>query len=78
MHFIAPRRPTQNGYIETFHAKLREECLNLNIFRTITHATQILAACHIHYNHERPHSALQGQSPAEFRPALRAQATSLS
>lgn len=67
LHFIQPGRPMQNGYIESFHARLRAECLNLHCFRSLTQMQQILAAWFKHYNLYRPHSALDGKSPVEYR-----------
>lgn len=70
LHFIALGRPMQNGYIESFHARLRDECLNTHAFRTLAQARQILAEWTRHYNLERPHGALHGKTPTQYRLAL--------
>lgn len=66
LHFIDPGRPMQNGYIESFHSRLRDECLSLHTFRTVAAARQTLLAWSRHYNECRPHGALGGKSPAAY------------
>jgi putative transposase len=63
---IDPGSPWQNGFNERFNGSLRDECLNLETF---AHVDQARAVCRLylrHYNHERPHSALDYLTPAEF------------
>ena len=64
--FTDPGRPMQNGYIESFNGKLRDECLNENWFRNIAEARQIITAWRESYNKERPHSSLGNQTPGEY------------
>jgi putative transposase len=64
-HYIAPGKPQQNGFIESFNARLRDECLNETIFTSLAHARQVLAAWRHDYNHNRPHSSLGNMTPAE-------------
>lgn len=64
--FIAPGRPMQNGYIESFNGRFRDECLNANWFTTLADARQKIEAWRLDYNTERPHSALGYLAPEEF------------
>jgi len=64
--FIDPGRPTQNGYIESFNARLREECLNQNSFRSITAARAVIEEWVRDYNEKRPHGSLDYLTPKEF------------
>jgi putative transposase len=64
--FIAPGKPAQNGYIESFNGKLRDECLNEHEFINLPHARELLESFREDYNHQRPHSSLGGLTPAEF------------
>lgn len=68
--FIDPGKPMQNGYIESFNGKLRDECLNQNWFKNITHAREIISLWREEYNHERPHSALGNLTPQEYANTL--------
>jgi putative transposase len=64
--FSRPGTPTDNGYIESFNGKLRDECLNQHLFTTIKDAKEKLEAWRIDYNQNRPHSALGNLTPAEY------------
>ena len=64
--FIRPGRPVENGFIESFNGRLRDECLNVQWFSSMQDARQQLAKFRQHYNHERPHSALADRTPAGF------------
>ena len=64
-HYIAPGKPTQNAFIESFNGRLRDECLNETLFRNLAHARAVLGAWRDDYNHVRPHGALGGLTPAE-------------
>ena len=66
LDFIRPGRPVENGYIESFNGRLRDECLNVEVFFTLADARRKLALWHHDYNHNRPHSALADRTPAEF------------
>ena len=67
--FIAPGRPWQNGYVESFHGKLRDECLNREWFRDAREARVVIELWRHFYNHQRPHSALGYRAPAQARQA---------
>ena len=64
--YIKPGSPWENGYIESFHDKLRDELLNREIFGTLREAQIILESWRCEYNEERPHSSLGYQTPSEF------------
>ena len=63
---IQPGKPTQNGRLESFNGKLREECLNLSWFQNLFDARRKIAAWQKEYNEERPHSSLGYRTPKEF------------
>lgn len=65
-HYIAPGKPQQNGFIESFNGKLRDECLNETLFRSLRDARETLATWRQDYNWHRPHSALGNLTPIEF------------
>jgi putative transposase len=67
---IQPGRPMQNGHVESFHGRLRDECLNASWFRTLNDVRSTLANWRQEYNFERPHSALDYRTPAEFSIAM--------
>jgi putative transposase len=67
---IQPGRPMQNGHVESFHGRLRDECLNASWFRTLNHVRCTLAAWREEYNCQRPHSSLDYRTPMEFKLAL--------
>jgi putative transposase len=67
---IQPGRPMQNGHVESFHGRLRDECLNASWFRTLNDVRSTLALWREGYNCERPHSSLDYRTPQEFRRAL--------
>ena len=62
--FIEPGSPWENGYIESFNGKLRDELLNREIFTTLTEAKILIEQWRKEYNQVRPHSALGYRSPA--------------
>ena len=64
--FITPGSPWENGYIESFNDKLRDECLNREIFKNGKEAQSIVEAFRLEYNNYRPHSSLIYLTPAEF------------
>jgi putative transposase len=66
LDFIRPGRPVENGYIESFNGKLRDECLNVEVFFNLADARRKLYLWRRDYNHHRPHSALADRTPAEF------------
>ena len=63
---IQPGKPTQNGYVESFNGKLREECLRVSWFQNLFEARRIIANWRHDYNERRPHSSLNYLTPAEF------------
>ncbi len=65
-HYIAPGKPTQNAFIESFNGKLRDECLNETLFSSLAEARETLDAWQEDYNTHRPHSALGNLTPKEF------------
>ena len=64
--FIEPGSPWQNGFNESFNARLRDELLNLELFATLHEAQVLIEQWRNYYNHERPHEALGQRCPAEF------------
>ena len=75
LHFIAPGKPTQNAYIESFNGRFRDECLNENEFRSLAHARAIIEDWRRDYNAFRPHKSLGNRTPEEFVRELKTTAT---
>ena len=69
-HYIAPGKPMQNGFAESFNGRMRDELLNEALFFGLDHARQKIAAWANDYNTGRPHSALGYQTPADFAAKL--------
>ncbi len=65
-HYIAPGKPTQNAFVESFNGRLRDECLNENIFGNLAEARHIIENWRIDYNTQRPHTSLGGLAPAIY------------
>ena len=65
-HYIARGKPMQNGLVESFNGRMREECLNEHLFPSLRHACRTIAAWCVDYNHNRPHSSLAGLTPHEY------------
>jgi len=65
-HYIAPGKPVQNAFIESFNGRLRDELLNETLFRSMPHARVVLESWRRDYNTERPHSSLGWQTPLTF------------
>jgi putative transposase len=65
-HYIAPGKPTQNAFIESFNGKLRDEGLNETLFSSLAEARETLEEWQEDYNTQRPHSALGNTTPREF------------
>ena len=65
-HYIAPGKPTQNAFVESFNGRLRDECLNESLFASLHKARSTLSNWKEDYNNHRPHSALGHMTPAEF------------
>jgi putative transposase len=77
-HYIAPGKPTQNGFVESFNGRMRDELLNETLFFTIGQARAILARWAHDYNTERPHSSLGYATPAAFAAELQQQRAGLT
>jgi len=65
-HYIAPGKPQQNGFVESFNGRFRDECLNERLFSSLAAARRVIEAWRIDYNTERPHTSLDGLTPAAF------------
>jgi len=65
LRLIAPGKPNQNAYVESFNGRLREECLNEPWFTSIAHARALIETWRREYNDERPKEALGGRTPTE-------------
>jgi putative transposase len=66
LDFIRPGKPVENSYIESFNGRLRDECLNVHVFFTLEDVREKLMLWREDYNHQRPHSSLQDETPAGF------------
>jgi putative transposase len=66
LDFIAPGKPVQNAFIESFNGRLRDECLNESWFVSLRDAQRTIGAWQKEYNSDRPHGSLQNQTPNEF------------
>jgi putative transposase len=64
--FIPPGEPWRNGYVESFNSRVRDECLNINVFWSLAQARVVISDWKRQYNWDRPHSALGYQSPAGY------------
>ena len=64
--YIEPGSPWQNGFVESFHGRFRDECLNCEQLWTLTEARVVIEDYRCQYNHHRPHSKLGYQSPKRF------------
>jgi putative transposase len=71
-HYIAPGKPMQNGYIESFNGRMRDELLNETLFFDLDQARQMIGAWVTDYNTARPHSSLGYRTPAAYADQLTA------
>jgi putative transposase len=69
LFFIDPGKPMQNGSIESFNGRFREECLDQSWFTSLPEARRIIEAWRIDYNEQRPHTSLRLRTPAAFAAA---------
>lgn len=69
--YIEPGAPWQNAFGESFNGKLRDECLNLELFTSLAEARVVLEDFRREYNHRRPHSSLDYETPAVFAASCR-------
>jgi putative transposase len=65
-HYIAPGKPVQNAFAESFIGRFRDECLNESLFGSLTAARQLIAAWRADYNTTRPHSSLGNRTPIAY------------
>lgn len=75
LRFIAPGKPSQNGIVESFNGRLRDECLDRTWFTSPPDARATVEAWRLDYYGHRPHSALGYRTPDEIRAAFRATTT---
>jgi putative transposase len=73
LRHIQPRKPTQNAHVESFHCRLRGECLRVNWFVNLFDARRKVSAWKQGYNEQRPHSNLGYRTPAEFAKVFRSE-----
>ena len=67
---LHPTRPAwRNGYIESFNSRVRDECLNINMFWSLAQARVVISDWKTDYNHRRRHSALGYEAPAVYAAA---------
>jgi len=66
LQFIRPGKPMENAFIESFNGRLRDECLNANVFFSLEDARQKVEAFKLDYNTQRPHSSIGNFTPEEF------------
>ena len=66
LSFIPPGEPWRNGYIESFNSRIRDECLNVNVFWSLAQARVVIGDWKREYNWDRTHSALNYQTPARY------------
>ena len=71
LHFIRPAKPTENGHIESFNGRLRDECLNVNWFIDLADAKEKIDFWRKDYNEVRPHSSSNYLTPMEYINQLR-------
>jgi putative transposase len=71
LDFIRPGRPMENGHIESFNGRLRDECLNAELFSDLVDARTKLEAWRRDYNESRPHSSIGNLTPIEFARSVR-------
>jgi putative transposase len=64
VHFITPGKPTENGIVESFNGRLRDECMNASWFEQLEDAREGIESWRRDYNARRPHSALGNATPA--------------
>jgi putative transposase len=66
LSFIPPGQPWRNGYIESINGRLRDECLNINLFWSLTQARVVIGDWKAEYNHHHRHSSLGYLTPAGY------------
>lgn len=71
LDFIQPGKPMQNGHVESFNGRFRDECLSQHHFPTLARARVEIETWRMHFNCERPHSSLDARTPKEFGDLVR-------
>ena len=71
--YIAPGKPTQNAFAESFQGRMRDECLNEHLFFSMNHARAVIAGWVEDFNTARPHSAIGYMTPAAYAATLNPQ-----
>jgi len=71
--YIAPGKPTQNAFAESFQGRMRDECLNEHLFFSMNHARAVIAGWVEDYDTARPHSAIGYMTPAAYAATLKPQ-----
>ncbi len=66
LNFITPGRPVENGFIESFNGRFRDECLNLHWFSSLGEARELIERWRYEYNNSRPHSRLENLAPTQY------------
>lgn len=66
IEYIEPGKPIQNAYIESFNARIRDECLNEEVFLDLADAKMKIEKWRRQYNEKRPHSSLKMKTPNQF------------
>lgn len=64
--YIAPGKPSQNGFIESFNGRMRNECMNEHLFEKLHHACSLIAGWPADFTHHRSHTSLAGLTPEEY------------
>lgn len=70
LHFIPPGQPWRNGYVESFNARVRDECLNINVFWSLTQARVVISDWKHDYNHRRADTAPSATNHQRSMPPL--------
>jgi putative transposase len=75
--YIAPGKPTQNAFVESFQGRMRDECLNEHLFFSLNHVRAVVAGWVEDFNTARPHSAIGYMTPAAYAATLKPQRASV-
>ena len=75
--YIQKASPWENGYVESFNGRLRDELLNRELFLGLAEARYVLDAWRLEYNHRRPHSGIGWQTPAAFAAGLESETATI-
>ena len=78
LHFIQPGKPSQNGHVESFNGRFRDECLSQAYFPTLARARAEIEIWRVDYNERRPHSAIGNRTPTEVGAEARRALASLA